>query len=219
MNTETAALRKFATTKQKVNRLLSLDKITATDMADFTLPERQYLGEACTERLEHLSGEERDNFLEKINAILPAVTKSDIWEYNHSAITDVVSAFMRDHGVMPPKSLIAEQSGLSRQTVAKHFKESRQQSEYMEKLDQFKLMTPNLLANVFRLALKGDMKATKLYFQMVGAIDKTPASTVVNEQNHYIQINNTILSQENLKQLSAAQLNQIESIITRRELQ
>lgn len=37
---------------------------------------------------------------------------------------------------------------------------------------------------------------------------------VVNEQNNYIQINNTILSQEILQKLSPEQLNQIELIVT-----
>ena len=58
------------------------------------------------------------------------------------------------------------------------------------------------------------MKAARLYLEMVGATNKRQANTVINEQNNYIQINNTILSQENLKQLSTEQLNQIENIIT-----
>ena len=53
---------------------------------------------------------------------------------------------------------------------------------------------------------------------MVGAINKQKPNTVVNEQNNYIQVNNTILSQENLRQLSPEQLNQIESIITNKGL-
>ena len=70
-----------------------------------------------------------------------------------------------------------------------------------------------MLANVFKYASNGDMKAARLYFEMVGAVNKKQANTVVNEQNNYIQINNTILSQENLKRLTAEQLDQIESII------
>jgi hypothetical protein len=37
---------------------------------------------------------------------------------------------------------------------------------------------------------------------------------VRNNQSNCIQINNTILSQENLKRLTAKQLNQIESVVT-----
>jgi len=78
-------------------------------------------------------------------------------------------------------------------------------------------MSHNILANVFKYAVKGDMKAARLYLEMVGAINKPQNNSVVNQQNNYIQINNTILSQENLKQLTAEQLNQIESIITNKE--
>jgi len=42
------------------------------------------------------------------------------------------------------------------------------------------------------------------------------AGTVINEQKNYIQINNTILSQENLEQLSKEQLNEIENIIRKK---
>ncbi|MES2427102.1 MAG: hypothetical protein V4560_09015 [Bacteroidota bacterium] len=214
MNTNTTTLPGFNATQQKVNHLLSLDKITAKDLEDLNPTERQYLAETCTDMVQHLSGEKRDTFLDKINLIIPPATKSEIWEYNHSQISNVVAKFMCDHGVMPTKSTIADQTGLSRQTVAKHFKEYQQNPEYTERIDQFKLMTPNLLANVFKVAAKGDIKAARLYFEMVGAINKKNGNTVVNEQNNYIQINNTILSQENLKQLTANQLNQIESIIT-----
>jgi hypothetical protein len=58
------------------------------------------------------------------------------------------------------------------------------------------------------------VKAARLYFEMVGAMNKQQPNTVINEQNNYIQINNTILSQQNLKQLSKEQLNQIEHIIS-----
>jgi hypothetical protein len=37
---------------------------------------------------------------------------------------------------------------------------------------------------------------------------------VRNNQSNCIQINNTILSQENLKRLTAEQLNQVESVVT-----
>ena len=67
-------------------------------------------------------------------------------------------------------------------------------------------MSHNLLANVFNYAVNGDMKAARVYFEMIGAVNKQQGGTVINEPNNYIQINNTILSQENLKRLTAEQL-------------
>jgi predicted transcriptional regulator len=214
MNTEKTALTKFTTSKRKVNRLFALKKIAVKDIEGFNKRERDYLAEASTEILQQLEGEERDSFLNKIELIVPQSTKNQLWECNHMVISSAISNFMREHGFMPSKSTIAEETGLSRPTVAKHLAAYKTHPEYIAEIEQFKFMAPKVLANVFKFAVNGDMKAARLYFEMVGAINNQQPNTVVNEQNNYIQINNTILSQENLRQLSAEQLNQIENIIT-----
>ncbi len=198
----------------KINHLLALEKITAKDIEGLNPAELEQLGKTTTQTLAQLTGVERDNFLDKIDLTLSAGTKSDIWEYNHSVINSAVSGYMRENGVMPAKNVIARQTGLSRQTVAKHFAAYKRHPEFTAEMEQFKFMAPNVLANVFKYALNGDMRAARLYFQMVGATNAQPAGTVINEQNNYIQINNTKLSQQNLEQLSAEQLKQIENIIT-----
>ncbi|MBS1526787.1 MAG: hypothetical protein JST19_14110 [Bacteroidetes bacterium] len=197
----------------KIERLFTLEKITEKDIEDLNAFERQYFTETTSRTLATLKGAERDDFLEKIDPILPVSTKQDIWEYNHTLINRTVSEYLQRNGVMPTKSDLARKTGLSRQTISKHFKEFRQHPEHTAEMEQFKFMAPNVLANVFKSAISGDMRAAKLYFDMVGATGKQSANTVINEQNNYIQINNTILSQENLKQLSAEQLNEIENII------
>jgi hypothetical protein len=198
---------------KKIKHLLALDKITLKDIECLNNAERDYLAEAATQTLTRLTGVERDNFLNKIDLIVPESGKNAFWEHNHLRINSAVSNYMCKHGIMPTKTVIAGQTGLSRQTVAKHFAVYKKHPEYTAQMEQFKFMAPNLLANVFKFALNGDIKAARLYFEMIGATNKQPANTVINEQNNYIQINNTILSQENLKQLSAAQLNQLENII------
>jgi hypothetical protein len=201
---------------KKINHLLALQKITAKDIEGLNPAELQQLGKTNTQILAQLTGVERDNFLDKIDLILPAGTKSDIWEYNHALINNAVSDHMSKHGVMPAKNVIVRQTGLSRQTVFKHLKEYKQHPDYTAQVEQFKFMAPNVLANVFKYALNGDMRAARLYFQMVGATNVQQPGTVINEQNNYIQINNTKLSQQNLEQLSPEQLNQIENIIRNR---
>jgi predicted transcriptional regulator len=129
-------------------------------------------------------------------------------------ITHAISKFMHDHSFMPTKNAIAELTGLSRQTIAKHLASYTKHPEFAAELEQFKLMGPALLASVYKFGLKGNIRAARLYLEAIGTVNKQQTNTVVNEQNNYIQINNTILSQESLKQLTADQLNQIESIIT-----
>ncbi|MDF2434479.1 MAG: hypothetical protein JWP44_4110 [Mucilaginibacter sp.] len=213
MEPETALTNLTAST-EKVNRLLALQKITLTDIEDFTKSERDYLATVSTEMLQHLKGQERDDFINKIAQIIPASTNDQIWEHNHFIIGRAITKLISQYGAMPPKYVIAEETGLSRQTVARHLAAYKTHPEYMAEMEQFKFMATKILAGVFKLASNGDIKAARLYFEMVGAVNKQRPNTVVNEQNNYIQINNTILSQENLKNLSTEQLNQIEHIIT-----
>jgi len=217
MNTQTTTLTNFPGSKRKVNGLFAREKITLKDIEHLDKLEREQLGQAATKILKQLKGGERDRFLDKIEQVIPAETKSDIWEYNHSVISSAISDYMHQHGVMPTKSSIANATGLSRQTVAKHFKDYKTSPEFTAHTEQFKFMAPKIMASVFRFASNGDIRAARLYFEMVGAINKQNTNTVVNEQNNYIQINNTILSQENLKQLTPEQLTQIENIVTNKE--
>jgi len=216
MDTTSPPLTAIAVSNPKVDNLFALQKITPADIQELSTDERRHLGATATTLLARLTGDERTRFMEKIEPILAPDSKNEVWENNHQLITRAVSAYMREHGVMPTKSTIAAQTGLSRQTVAKHLTEYKQHPEFTAQKEQFKFMTHNILANVYKQAGNGDVKAARLYFEMVGALNKQHVGTVVNEQKNYIQINNTILSQENLKQLSAEQLTRIEDIINNR---
>jgi len=212
--TKKAPLTKLTTAKQKVNRLLSLKKMSLQDIEGLDQVEREYLEKTATKKLQQLTGAERDSFIEKIEDIVPVSTKHQLWEHNQMVISSAISKFISKHGCMPTNTFIADETGLSRQTVVKHVKEYNTHPEYLAAVQQFKFMAPNVLASVFKCALNGDTKAARLYLEMVGAINKQQPGRMVTEQNNYIQVNNTILSQENLSALTAEQLNQIEHIIT-----
>jgi hypothetical protein len=203
-------------TTTKINRLLALQTITEKDIQGLTQAERQYFNETTTHTLSELKGAERDEFLNKIDPILPVTTKHDIWEYNHALINRHMAEYVERNGIMPAKSYLARKTGLSRATITKHFREYKQHPEYTDQMEQFHFMAPNVLAGVYKSALTGNVRAARLYFDMIGANAKQPAGTVINEQKNYIQVNNTILSQENLEQLSKEQLNEIENIIRKK---
>ncbi len=163
--------------------------------------------------MQELDGIPYDKFLAQVDPIIAPETKSDIWENNHRAITEAIANFIRSNGFMPTQTDMAILTGLSRQTIYKHFKEYKKQPEFILQAEQFKLMAPQLLANVYKFALKGDMRAARLYFEVIGAKTTRTQNTLPGTQHNYIQINNTILSQENLARLTTDQLNQIEGII------
>ncbi|RZA01672.1 MAG: hypothetical protein EOP47_09725 [Sphingobacteriaceae bacterium] len=206
--------------KQKINNLFKQPQITMRDIEDLTPPERDYLDQNLAQLSEQLRGTQYDNFLAQVDQIIAPETKSDIWENNHRDISEVISENMRIHGAMPTHTEIASLTGLSRQTIAKHLKEYKKQPEFIKQKEQFTFMAPQLLANVYKFALDGDIRAARLYFEIIGAKTTPPQNTLHRSptdlpgtQHNYIQINNTILSQENLARLTTDQLNQIEGII------
>jgi hypothetical protein len=85
---------------------------------------------------------------------------------------------------------------------------------YAEQLNQFKFMADRVLAKVIKAASLGDMKAARLYFDILNNLgNQSGNNTTINTQNNYIQINQTKLSQETIKHLSPEQLNQIEAVL------
>ena len=198
------------TAKQKTDQLLQLDIITPDDLNQLNTRERVYFNNTCIKILNELTGSQHAAFLVKIDQVMTPEAKSNMWEYNHQEITHAISHYLKQNGVMPTNKYIAQQTGLARQTVARHFAAYKTHPDFVMQTEQFKLMAPQVLTKVLKLALKSDMRAAKLYFEMIGA-NKPDAAT--NTHNNYIQINNTILSQENLTRLTTDQLNQIEGII------
>lgn len=104
---------------------------------------------------------------------------------------------------------------MSRVTVHKHLKEYANHPQYLGQLEQFRFMTSKVLAKVFQYAINGDTGAAKLYFNVIGFNnnEQVPTNTLIQNQNNFIQINGTVLSQETIKHFTTEQLNVIETIL------
>ena len=208
-------LQKFTKTDTKINQILSLEQITPKDLEPLSEKESTRLMEILTDRFNMLKGTERDKFYKKIEPIASNTTKNQLWEYNHNQITWAISTLMQEYGRMPTKTEIANKTELSRQTVHKHLKEYATHPQFLGQIEQFKFMTSKVLAKVFQFAVNGDTTAAKLYFNVMGFMNngQTPNNTLIQNQNNYIQINGTVLSQETIKHLNPEQLNTIETIL------
>ncbi len=213
MKKKKPGLQKFTETEAKIKKVLSLDQITNKDLEDFSEKESNSLMELLTEKFNELKGAERDRFYQKIEPITGEGTKNQIWESNHNQITWAISALMQEYGRMPTNTEIATKTELSRQTVHKHIKEYKTHSLFLETREQFEFLSSKVLSKVFTFAVNGDMRAAKLYFDMVEGAGKTSNSTSIQNQNNYIQINGTVLNQETIKKLKPEQLNLIEEIL------
>lgn len=208
------SLQKFTESEDKINKILSLKKITPDDINILNKEEYTRFYEIINEKTRSLKGLELNLFYEQVEPIFNQEAKNQLWEYNHNHITAVISTLMQEFGRMPTKTEIATKSELSRQTIHKHLKEYTTHPLYLGQIEQFKFMTSKVLAKVFYFAVNGDIKAAKLYFDIVGGnLGHGINNTLIQTQNNYIQINGTILSQEEIKKLNPEQLNSIEQIL------
>lgn len=215
MKAKEKGLQNLTETQKKIDLLMQKKVIKPDDLTDtLTLNESKVFAAYLTEKLNSLKGVERDAFIKKVEEITMPETKNDLWEFNHMAITRAISKYIEDYGKMPGKSFIAEETGLSRQTIHKHLKDYDTNPFYAEEMRKFRFMADRVLAKVFKIAVNGDTKAARLYFEVLGLLGNgNSQSQTIKTQNNYIQINGRVLSQENIKSLKPEQLQLIESAL------
>jgi hypothetical protein len=160
-------------------------------------------------RLKHLTGVERDAFIEKTKAVLD---QDAIWDYNHARITEAISQHVTEHGCMPSKSMLALQCGLSRKTISNHLQTHEKSAGWENQRDLINIMRQRVAASVMKAALEGDAKAVRAFFEAVRALNA--CRVVYNELPNQTEINNTVINQQIIQQhLSPQQLEQIEQLI------
>jgi len=206
-------LQKFTDIEKKVNDLLKKKQVTKDDIKKLNDKELEHFFDLVVDNINTLKGIKRDEFLEVVDLILPKYKKNELWGNNHIKITGTISNLIQEYNRLPNKTEIAKETGLSRTTIHKHLKEYANHPVYLEYIEQHKILSSALLTTVYKYATKGDMSAAKLYFKMLGYLDNGKAISNTFNQNNYIQINNTILNQDTIKNLNTDQLNAIESIL------
>lgn len=194
---------------EQFNALMKLPKIEPHHL--LVLPPRQQIlfRKLLAEKLAATKGEERDAFLQKISALLEP---DKIWEYNQCRITKAIQEHIHLYACMPSKSSIAEATGLSRQTVYNHLRNFSPTNN--PHASMFPVMRQQILTRLIDIAMLGDVAAAKAYLLATDKETQTGTTDIViKNQNNYIQINGTVLSQDALQHLKPGQLQQIERII------
>ena len=209
------SLQKFTENTNKIEWLFSLKKVTVSELNTLNKNEKEEALKLMHEKINSLKGIEKETFIEQFIEVWDTSTKNQIWENNHNKITWAISTLMQEYGRMPNTNEIADKTELSRQTIHKHLKEYASHPQHLRQIEQFRFMTSKVLAKVFQFAVNGDTGAAKLYFNVMGFMNngQAPNSTFIQNQNNYIQINGTVLSQETIKHLTPEQLNTIETIL------
>ena len=209
------SLQKFTQKINKVEWLFSLKKVTFSELDTLNKNEKEKVFKLMNEKINSLKGIEKERFIEQFIEVWDTSTKNQLWENNHNLITWAISTLMQEYGRMPNTNEIATKTELSRQTIHKHLKEYASHPQHLKQIEQFRFMTSKVLAKVIQFAVNGDTRAAKLYFNVMGFMNngQAPNNTLIQNQNNYIQINGTVLSQETIKHLNPEQLNTIETIL------
>lgn len=193
--------------------ILQKKKILPGDVMHLKKDEREALEQRVSKLFNTLKGDELDALYDRVEALLPSEGKTDLknqlWEKNHMDIIRVISNFVNRHGQIPTKNTIAEESGLSRQTIHKHLVSFSESENYKQEKLKLKVLTSSALAHVYQAACLGNVKAARLFFEMTGELGNR------NTNNFFIQINNIRLDENLIKQLPQSAILEIESIITK----
>lgn len=159
---------------------------------------------------------EKERLWQLIEPIAAEQTKNDYWEANHRKISAALSNYINQHNTLPSKTVLSEITGLSRQTVHKHFKDYKQATYFQFQQEAFELLKNSLLARLYSFACAGNVQAAKLFLECTGTSPTAgkPLATATTT-NNFIQINNTLFSMESLKQLSPERLAEVEKLLHR----
>jgi hypothetical protein len=136
-------------------------------------------------------------------------TRRTRWQVNRSLIETAIHNSIVSKNRLPTQSEIGAITGLSRVTVAKHFKEGLGADSYKEEIEGYRLMSLKVLNAMYKMAMNGnDLRAMKTFLDYF-----KDGPTSIKQQNNYLQFNNTRIDEITVNELPEEARIQIESII------
>ena len=204
----TTALRKRSDL-EIVTAILKKEKVTKDDQNSLTPKQRELFNDICNKKQLELKGADFDKLMYQLDDIINEAGRHAVWENDHQKILVAIHQLINQDGRMPSRGLISMKSGLSRPTINKHLKEYKDHPVFHDITEQFKLMSTKVLSTVFHHAVNGDMKACKIYLDMFGC----PGHEKIKAQTNYIQINGFTITQDQIQELPAGQLNRLQSLL------
>jgi hypothetical protein len=176
--------------KLTVSDILKLKVITNEDIDRLSTDERKELGIEFNKLLNEKKGVSRDAIFKKYWGIMNEDSRNSAWENNHNLITNKLHFTIKENGYIPGVTELSNLTGISRQTITKHLNSYKQSSIYSSFKESFLSLNSNVMQAVYQMAMKGDIKACKLYFELVGELNKTNNATYIDkQQNNHTQNN------------------------------
>ena len=213
MENKDKSLQKFTKPNEKLQEILDKSYLLEEDLIGLTEEELEELEFHAGTSVNKLDGIENLRQGNRYSVLFNNRVKNQLWENNHNLILGTIDQLMRELFRMPSTTEIAKETGLSRVTINKHLREFKSSSEYKKEINRFELMKNSLLARMYNFACQGDMKAAQIFLQNIGSPSHNSPPSNRREQKNYIQINNTMLSQDRISTLTEEQIKQLENIL------
>jgi len=136
------------------------------------------------------------------------------WETNHEKITEALRYLQRKE-VKVTVSNIAQLTKLTRKTIYKHFQEGGANPIRKINGPLNRFMLDEVIERICRKACYGDLKAAKLYLEIMGVIQQNncKVNTNVLNYNNTITVKEQVLTEEIVQNLSAENLSQLEEFV------
>lgn len=135
------------------------------------------------------------------------------WERNHHKVLNAINSLMTQYSTFPTISTISETAKLSRQTVQKHINAGIKNKYHRGEFEKFAYLASDVLGRLYNLAIsKNDVRAAKVFLDNVYQ-PQTRFGPSIRQQNNFIQLNKTIISEAVINSLPGDARDQIEKII------
>lgn len=134
--------------------------------------------------------------------------RRDQYIINREIILRYYKDYTLSNGRLPTITNLSAQTGLSRATVTKHFKDLKSETYLQEILEGSYILVDSILAHLYKIGVETkNIKAMKIFLDW----HKSKISKVLQE--NYIQINNLVISNDEIQTLPKESLLEIENII------
>ena len=150
--------------RKALDLMITCNTINASELKFMSEEEHIELTKLLKEKLDWVN-RQHTKLLQIMGEVAQVPCNRLLWENNHLKITKAINTTLSATGQIPNHTYIAEITGLSRQTVAKHLSETEVTSIYDEQLINFSVMAPQVLNRVIEGAAAKHAKVPfiKLY--------------------------------------------------------
>lgn len=186
--------------KLTVSELLKSKEIQKEDYGKLSKDEQTELFNLFREKM-NTKGVKKDEVIKTMWNLLDINARNTLWEHNHETILLEIHSHIMDHGRMPTIRNLVDKTDLSRQTITKHLNEYKENQLYKDYKEQYKMLHTKVLDVVYKISMRGDIKACKLYLETTGEMIK--ANTYIDKQQNNSTLNNYAqLTPEEIKKLA-----------------